>query len=257
MRPTDEHQTPSTRPNFMTATKRVGGSGENILARLDRSDHAARPSWTHATKGALVGALLATVALIWMLINFTQDKLQGQRAAPVIVATPMTEAAVPARVELPAEPSLEAQAAAQVEAALEARHGALPAHAEKPLEAPAEALSLEPIPDLPMLADVVEKAPAAPTRPTRPARARANQAAPAAKSNGAMTARAGERAGAPPATGGTGQEGAVDSDVALLSALLLHAPRHSAERAKAEAKCRLDKNCTWVGPLPALLQAAH
>lgn len=263
MRPTDEHQTPSTRPNFMATTKRVGGS-DNILARLDRSGNGARARWPHAARAAWTGAAVAALALAAVLLCMRAERAQSQRGAQLLVATPVNEAPPSASTPALVEPSLEAQAAAQVEAEVQAqvdaalapRPAAQPAAALAPVDPQLEAASLEPIPVLPMLTDVVETAPAAPAprAAARPTRARP---APAAKGMHAATARAAERPGAPPPPPASGHDAASDTDIALLSAILLHAPRHSAERAKAEAKCRTDKNCTWSGPLPALLQAAH
>jgi hypothetical protein len=45
----------------------------------------------------------------------------------------------------------------------------------------------------------------------------------------------------------------IDSDVALLSAILIAAPRHSAERARSEAACNNDKKCQQA-VLPSLLK---
>lgn len=243
----------------MTATKRVGGS-DNILARLDRNDGAARPHWSRAMRATLAGAAVALVALVWMLVNMTQDKMQAQRGAQVIVATPEAEAPPPAPATAAGLPelSLEAQAAAQIDATFDTRNGTPPVLPDKRPDAPLEPASLEPIPVLPMLADVVEKAPAAPA-PRAAARTPRARPGPAAQTKGSASTmpRAGERHGALPAPTANSADPAVDGDIALLSAILLHAPRHSAERAKAEAKCRLDKHCTWAGPLSALLQATH
>ncbi|WP_426114713.1 hypothetical protein [Massilia sp. PWRC2] len=248
----------------MATTKRVGGS-DNILARLDRSGNGARARWPHAARAAWTGTALAALGLAAaLLLSMRPERAQSQRGAPLMVATPISDAAPAASAPAPAEPSLEAQAAAQVEAQVQAEVEA--ALAPRPEVAPAaalaavdpqrEAASLEPIPVLPMLADVVEQAPAAPA-PHVAARTTRTRPAPVAKGMQAATARAAERPGTPPPPPVNGQDAANDTDVALLSAILLHAPRHSAERAKAEAKCRVDKNCTWSGPLPALLQAAH
>jgi hypothetical protein len=48
-------------------------------------------------------------------------------------------------------------------------------------------------------------------------------------------------------------EPGIDGDVALLSAILIAAPRHSAERARSEAACNNDKKCQQ-SIVPSLLK---
>lgn len=215
MRPEDPAASPSPRPNFMAVTTRPAGSGENILARLERGSTGAavrRAGWTRKAKFAASAAAAATALLACLMIGLTQATYQGQRDVPMIVAQPV-----------PAEP----------------------AGVSEPLEAPPfEPASLEPIPVLPMLADVIEKAPAMPAarRPAQVHRTPRHAARSPIKTSPAPVKAA---------------EASVEADVALLSAVLIHAPRHSAERARAQAKCKLDKNCPLTGPLPAMLQATE
>ncbi|WP_426195176.1 hypothetical protein [Massilia sp. DWR3-1-1] len=225
----------------MSATRRPAGNGDNILARLERSGgNGGRGTWSGPARAAALAGVLATAALVWLLIGLTQDKLQERREAQVVVVTPT-----------PVEPP----ASAKPEAALDT---AREAPVARQVEAPPDPTSLEPIPVLPMLADVVEKAPAAP-----PARAphRPTATPPPARSAPTVAAKAGSAHGprvnlAPPVAG-KGADAAIDNDVALLSAILIHAPRHRAERARAEEKCKTDKKCTMAGPLPALLHAGE
>ena len=239
MRPTDEHQTPSTRPSFMASTGRPAPASDNILARLDRNGGGtARTPWSRTAKIGVAGALLLTLALTWLLIGLTQENLEARREAQVVVAMPTETqtAAAPAQAEPAPAPAAEI---------------ALDNPAQAPAPAALEPASLEPVPVLPMLADVVEKAPAAPApraapRP-HPRQARTGTPRPSGKA-GATPQAAPAAVGADPAT---------ENDVALLSAILLHSPRHRAERARAEAKCNLDKKCTVAGPLPALLKATE
>lgn len=244
----------------MSATRRPASAGDNILARLERSGGgAARRQWSRAARtGAVLGALL-TAALAWVMVGLTQDKLQEQREAQVVIlATP----------EPPAAPS-ETQVASQIEPRVELRPQATADGESEPgIDARIDAVihpaldpnSLEPIPVLPVLADVVEKAPAAPAPPAKPPRPRpASHAphAPAVHARAATEVAAAKAKATAKANAGKAADSAVETDVALLSAILLHAPRHSAERARAEAKCKADKNCTLTGPLPALLKATE
>lgn len=252
----------------MSATRRPAGAGagDNILARLERSGGGtARRRWSRAARtGAVLGALL-TAALAWVMVGLTQDKLQEQREAQVVIlATP----------EPPAAPS-ETQVASQIEPRVELRPQATADGESEPrldaridpvihpaLDPALDPNSLEPIPVLPMLADVVEKAPAAPApappaKPPRPRPASHAPHAPAVHARAAAEVAAAKAKATPKTNAGKAADSAVETDVALLSAILLHAPRHSAERARAEAKCKADKNCTLTGPLPALLKATE
>lgn len=221
MRNADDHPTPSPRPNFIASTRRpLAAPGESILARLDRDgDGAALRRSGRRRKTTLAAVVVMSLALSWMLAGPGQDDAPGARDAPVLVATPA-----------PAEPVAQPLPATVVHSTPETR-------------AASDPQSLEPVPVLPMLADVVEKAPAAsaPRPATRPQRTTAQP----------LRARAHSK----PA--GVAADSGVETDVAFLSAILIHAPRHSAERARAEAKCKADNHCPLDGPLPALLKAVE
>jgi hypothetical protein len=262
VRPTDEHQTPSTRPNFMSAKSRPSAGGDNILARLDRGGAGtARTPWSPGAKVAAVGGGLATLALLWLLISITQENLQERRDMQAVTATPtVLEPASQAQSEAPAESQAEARVSSQASAHTETQASAhSDAQTEKRADSPVDVNSLEPIPVLPMLADVVEKAPAAPAAPVAQAVTPAPRAAPRSVRPHTAPRATASHAGVPrPAQEKPAKvaDAAIDSDVALLSAILMHAPRHSAERARAEAKCKDDKKCT-VSPLPALIKATE
>lgn len=218
MRPADEHPMPSSRPNLMTTARHAhGAAGTNILARLDRDSEGAaarRTRWPRRLTLAAGGAALS-VALVWTLLGVGRD---NPHDAPAFVASPSASEAV--------EP-------AEIAASLPPAAVALP-----------DPASLEPIPVLPMLADVVEKAPTAPAvrAPSRPQRS---------------VARAPRAAMQRPRAAVSADDTDVESDVALLSAVLIQAPRHSAERARAESRCKRDKKCSFSDPVPALLQAVE
>ena len=235
MRPTDEHQTPSTRPNFTSAKSRPATAGDNILARLERSGaNPASTPWSRTVKLGLAGGVALALGLAWCLAGLYQDAVPDHREAQVMVATPTP--LEPAPLEQAPELASDMQAPAAL------AQPSTPARAD----ATVDPQSLEPVPVLPMLADVVEKAPAAPAAPAVRTAPRPSQR------HGAS----GHTRASRPAPNDKGIDGSVDGDVALLSAILIHAPRHSAERARAEAKCKEDKKCV-TGPLPALLKATE
>lgn len=240
----------------MSATRRPAGAGDNILARLERSGGGSAPRpWSRAARTGAVLAALITAALAWLMVGLTHDQLQGQREAQVVIlATP--EAPAEARVASQIEPRVELRPEATADGAPAPR---LDARIDPALEPALDPNSLEPIPVLPMLADVVEKAPAAPAPPppARPPRPHPASHAPAAHARAATEVAAAKAKATARANAGKAADSAVETDVALLSAILLHAPRHSAERARAEAKCKADKHCTLTGPLPALLKATE
>lgn len=239
MRPTDGHQTPTTRPSFTSATGRPAARSENILARLERKADGAGPRWPVGARRAAVGAaagaaLLALVALL----TPTPERLQVHGAAPLVVATPLPLPESAGELSTEGASQADSEAAQQMAAAAAAPTAAMPA---------IDTLPLEPSPVLPMLADVAATTPAAPLpRKSKPAPL-AHAARPGPVQNTLAPAPRRERNGGEPG---------VDSDVALLSAILIHAPRHSAERARIEANCNIDKKCPLNSGLPALLKAA-
>ncbi|MFL6709645.1 MAG: hypothetical protein ACJ8HI_15710, partial [Massilia sp.] len=68
MRPTDEHQSQSTRPNFMSAARRSAGSSDNILARLERGGGARRHGWSRKAKAGTVAGVVLILALVWLVL---------------------------------------------------------------------------------------------------------------------------------------------------------------------------------------------
>lgn len=227
MRPTDEHQSPSTRPNFMSSARRPAGSPDNILARLELGRAPRRRLWpTGKIAGTAAGAL-ALLGLAWLLAGMAQDSLQVHQAREVVVTAvaPTVAAAPTSSVQAEQEALLEPRAPVQFD----------------PVAVDADATLVEPtLTPLPLLAEVVE-APASAAGPAKAAR-RAPRPTAAAKSAAPKVARA--PVPRPAATGRIGAaEAALENDVALLSAILINTPRHSAERARAEAACNNDKKC--------------
>jgi hypothetical protein len=218
VRPTDEHQSQSTRPNFMSATRRPAGSSDNILARLERGGGARRHGWSRKAKAGTVAGAVLILALVWLVLSLAQDNLQVHSPRDVVV-TAVAPSAVPAAAPAASSNTLEPAVAVKFD----------------PPAADADDALVEPtLTPPPLLAEVVEapvpvKAPAPPrvVAVSKPAPAKAPRTAPVRS--------------APPAR--PSAVPVVDSDVALLSAILINTPRHSAERARAEAACNNDKKC--------------
>ena len=245
MRPTDEDQSSQRRPNLMSATRRAA-SETNILAMLDRQASAALPRrllraaralpamvW-YATAGVLVCGLLATLA--W---------LARDRAASTAVDSALAGSVAPAHARM-AEAAVPrvADASASVTAYMPADRPA-----DRPADMPADAPAPPPVS---VSMSVSTSAPASPPEPARPAAhaAMARAVAPHAAAPGKQ-ATAGTAAAAPARAGRTSTHNrrpappakappaAVDTDVALISAII----QHAANRQEAEEGGCADKAC--------------
>lgn len=254
MRPTDENQGPSTRPNLMSS--RRGAGEENILAMLERD--AARRSGTRMTSprlawycaaAAFSGILVGAVA--WLAYDnhetatAMQVQVQAERVAEADTVTPAQAdapapapaapapavivdqphsmpAAPPPLVMLPPEGTAKTRPVAppKESAPVQAATAPTPAKPAQPAEArPAKtdrpaALAKADRSSKAEKAEKAEKAPPRTAKATRPAAAKAGAAA-----------RARNKAASP-----TAAEPAVDTDVALISAIIAHSERHRGER---------------------------
>jgi hypothetical protein len=250
VRPPDENQHGSTRPNFMSASRRQGSGEDNILARLERDGKrgAAGKSWKYMNMTiAWCGlASLAVVGLIAVLASLAKENMAVHRK-PILAEAraPFDRYADPdgksGFAPLPAVASPPRKAAAIVEAPV-AR--ALP-RATGASHVPPMVM-LKPaatVPATPAAARSTRARVAAKIPPAKPAAAKVAAAPPRVVA--AAPARPKKIAPAPVAA--KPEPAAVDSDVALLSAIILHASRHAAERAQIEAQaCPAGKKC----PLP-------
>lgn len=253
MRPTDEHQTASTRPTFMSAARRGGPGDDNILARLERDAKRGKPgggghSWVSARLAWSALAGVAVVGLVGVLASLAQENVTVHRKPALTAPAPLTSephSSAPVKggfAPLP-EPSLSRAAAAIVdeqfkpapmvmlkdedEAAAEpAPVKPAPKRAAKPVRAPS---SIAPAQTLAAAA----LARPAPPRPINAVPLRPRKPSPAPS--------------APPL------EAPADSDVALLSAIIMHAGRHDGERAQmqAAARCPAGKKCAPPADLKA------
>ncbi|MBD8531164.1 MULTISPECIES: hypothetical protein [unclassified Massilia] len=285
MRPTDENQAGSTRPNLMSSRRAAGE--ENILAMLER-DSARRPGTrmsgvrlaSYGAAAALVGILAGGVAWLAYDNHQTGQELIAQHelanpVPPLLADAPPPSPTVPA----PAPAADAPRTAVIVDESAPARDTAV-ASALPPLVMlpPHELAGARPTPTprpapesvQPTLAKaetppaqakhvtaekkvVNAEAPVAPARPAtekkvtkaaapatakkadKPAKS-ASRAAKPAKARPVATAKA-----KPDATrqrkAATSGETAVDSDVALISAIIQHSERHRGER-EAAAACK-------------------
>ncbi len=217
MRPPDENQHGSTRPNLLSGARRHVGGDDNILERLERdsarhaSGNRSRAAW-YAAAASLV--LLMIVVLAWTafdnastvrVIPMTRVPAGNGGAALVTVDPPETPPApVPAPAPVATVPPLVL----------------LPSH---------EAASSAP----PVSAKSAELAPTA--APVKPAARTAPTVAPApavARPDVRLAVAARPRK---PGAGVLPTDAAVDTDVALLSAIIIHDSTHAEEKAQLEA----------------------
>lgn len=239
MRPPDENQNGSTRPPFMSTSRRPLGSEDNILARLERDARRGKSGapWRRTWIVWSGLAAIAIIALIATLASLARENLTVHQPQPLVIEAkpapadmpvehagaahggfvPLPPSAAPAkapehsvaRTDEPARPPLvllEEPVALPVKPAAAPQ----PAHARPPAVAPRKTV----------LAKVARPAPVHPVV----APVLAQDAKPAPLHPPAVPPRPKKAAPAAPA------EPALDSDVALLSAILMHTSRHANER---------------------------
>ncbi len=277
MRPPDENQNGSTRPNFMSASRRAAGGGENILARLERDAKRgpSAASWSRHARLAWCGlAALAIIGLIGVLASLARENLAGHRPALIEAKAAPDLFANGGFAPLPGPAPSTANSTALVDLPIAPpkskssdRDGVPPLVMLKP--APATVKTVAPLsklaaqssakPATQASAKTMTPSPAARSTPAKlgAKRTPAKPAARPARSALAATAPARAATGTPPrpvavparkktasAAAPAKAEQAVDSDVALLSAIIMHAGRHAAERAQIEAaQCGAGKKC--------------
>lgn len=222
MRPSDEHQTASTRPNLMSASHRAGAE-DSILAKLER-DSPRR----HRPRRAFRVAWYAASAMVAIALTGTLAWLAAGNGKPVAGTLAPGPAAAP--------------------------------------QAPATALVVEPPPEAPPPLRLLEepKAVKAAPRPAPPSRAALPAfPRPVAKADARPAAPLAARARPAPARPTPRQavrqaratqparpaEPSVDSDVALISAVIVYANGH-AEAQGEEAPACTDDNCRPRPPRP-------
>jgi len=258
VRPPDENQHGSTRPNLLSGARRRFGSDDNILERLERdstrqaSGNRSRAAW-YAAAASLVLLLLVVVA--WM----------AYENANTVQVIPMTRA--PAERSATVVPPA-AMAMADTGQASPHPH---PVHAQ-PLPGPATVVQMDPrdttmakaeaiaapvpvrhnaiapLPPLVLLPgdETAAKSPATPAKREAPLPGgAAGRTRPVARASppvqqAAVTARTAARTavGARPRTAASASvpnDALMDRDVAVLSAIIMHDSKHADEKAQFEA----------------------
>ena len=284
MRPTDENQAGSTRPNLMSSRRTAGE--ENILAMLER-DSARRPGTrmsgvrlaSYGAAAALVGILAGGIAWLAYDSHQTGQELMAQHelanpVSPVLAEAPPPQLTSPAPASLPAAaPAADApRTAVIVDESAPARDTAeasappplvmLPPHELEgakpgptpravPESAQPKAAKAEAPPATAEKKVVKAEAPKPAARPAAEKKV-AKAAAPAAAKKADKAAKSASRAARPTKAravatarakpdatrqrkAATSGDTAVDSDVALISAIIQHSERHRGERDAATA----------------------
>lgn len=246
MRPTDENQYGSTRPNLLSGGRRRFGGDDNILERLERdsarqaSGNRSRAAW-YAVAASLI--LLLIVVLAWMaydnastvhVIPMTRAPADDVAAtAPPRDPPPVT---APSAAQAPALPAMLRDVAPEQATAPPPAHAAdalpplvlLRDHETPPRAAKPPAKAADPAPPpvaAPAPTAIPSRPPARVSVPAPPVLAAAR--APARPAAATRTRKAGADS-APPET-------TVDTDVALLSAIIIHDSTHAGEKAQLEA----------------------
>lgn len=255
MRPTDENQDGSTRPNLLSGGRRRIADDNNILARLERDSvrqalgNRSRAAW-HVGAAALV--LLLVLFVAWVAYQNT-----GQEPVAPTPRPPVDMGPVSATVINPASPwSMPPSSTPQLAS------GTTGAVAPRPSPS-SEAVHDRSASQLPPL--VLLEKPSASAKPLAPLAAsgapvqtarNTNTAAAAALAPVVKAAAAEPRRAAPSATvtlaraspqpgtkprprklaaDETTTEAPVDADVALLSAIIIHDSAHASEKAQLDA----------------------
>jgi hypothetical protein len=258
VRPTDENQAGSTRPNLMSS--RRGAGEENILAMLERDSarrmgtrmSGVRLAW-YGAAAALAGVLAGGVA--WLAWDNHKGVQELQARHDAVVAPPaMTDAVPPPQAPPAAAPApvVEAPRTAVIVDESARKRDMAVASTVPPLvmlppqelsgakpAAPAPRPAQESVVEKPAKAEPARTAPrsAAEKKPEKAAKPAPHPAKPA-RAGSVVKARSEAKPEAKPAPAAkarkaaAGAEAPVDSDVALISAIIQHAnKRQEAEEA--------------------------
>lgn len=243
MRPPDEHQYGSTRPNLLSGARRRFEGDDNILERLERdsarhaSGNRSRAAW-YAAAASLVLALIVVVA--WTAFdNASTVHVMPVTRIPADTGPAVVTTAAPD--PMPTPPIASVQRAPPV-----APPEPVPASTASTASPSGAIASLPPLVLLPEQEGARKSGalakPSTPPFPT-PTVTRTVSAARggAAAQQQAVPPRAAPRPSAvatrprSPAAAGWPNDPPVDSDVALLSAIIIHDSAHADEKARLEA----------------------
>jgi hypothetical protein len=239
VRPSDENQNGSTRPNLMSSSRRQAGAEDSILASLERGSSGTRAHRSWLIIGGSAAAVL-TLMIAWLAYgNATSVRALPQSAVKRPAAPPVDDGMLSQTLPSISIPAPKAAAIVDEPTGDPTGRPALVMLPQEELEAhkepaPVAALPQEERASRPAL--VVKTAPAKPAAPRQVAK---STRAPAARAE--VKTVAAKKPKAPvPAKVATPE---VDSDVALLSAILAHSTRHAAERAQMEKETCQAKKC--------------
>ena len=232
MRPTDENQSTSMRPNLMSP-RRFSSSGEDsILAMLEREPARKRGKGTSRLRLVWYGAsatlaLTLTGALVWMAAN--NDGLR-----PEVQETVLAEARHAPRRSTSAASDSPTAAATIVQVAMAPATSAPGAQAAGAAVVLDQAPPAEPAPPLRLLKPAAQQPAAAP--PARAVAKPGSLARPALTPAKSRPAKHTVKAVQPRAQRGPHPartaEAPVDADVALISAVIVHANGHAPENSQ-------------------------
>ena len=256
MRPTDENQDGSTRPNLLSGGRRRIADDNNILARLERDSvrqalgNRSRAAW-HVAAAALV--LLLVLFVAWVAFQNTGQEPVAPTPRPPVDMGPASATVINSASPWSMPPSSTPQHASNTTVANapppspapEVVHDRStsqlpplvllekPSASPKPSGAP-QAAHVAPV----QTARNTNAAPAAALAPVvKAVAAEPSRAAPSAT---VTLARASPQPGTKPrprklAADETTTEAPVDADVALLSAIIIHDSAHASEKAQLDA----------------------
>lgn len=230
MRPTDENQYGSTRPNLMSSSRR--GSEESILSMLERDSGRSR-RWSSGRMTLYGAAVLIVAGLVGTLAWLARDNPGGQQVEPTLVLKPTPMVAMADVSAVPAETHGHAEGAAIIDSPepppLGTKSTTIPDPPPLVLVTPPDAKPApkasetmpEPAPPRP--------AAAVPAKPGKAAAARTDTPRARAAVKTAPAAKAPARRRPPVKKGKAGEHDRVDTDVALISAIISHAGKRPPE----------------------------
>lgn len=240
MRPPDENQPDAMRALSISVTRRPASADDNILARLERDGRrgGARPAWKRSWIAWCSVASLAIIGMLGLLASLARENVALHQPT---AAAGSTTASDPYNARAPTVASEGTTLAPLPTSDPTPDPAAMPAQ-PKP---PAMVVDAQPAGPSPAM---LKPAPlkAAAMRPAASARRGAPVAAakpPPTRTSMARIARLKKPSPAPERAPAAPPEPAVDSDVALLSAIILHSSRHAGERAQLEAARCAGRQC--------------
>lgn len=259
MCPTDEHQTGSTRPNFMASSPRPIGGENNILARLERDGKRAGTgkTWKNARLAWSILASILMLGLIGILSSLANDNLMLQRQPVLIEATALAPAPDTASAALPVKrnDALQANAATMLKLIapiIAPASERVMVKADSSTIVPALVLIKPAVPApesvTPLLVTIKANASALSLRTGALARSVVHKRVAKSSKGKAAPSRSLAATAKPrtitPAPAPHVKSAPIDSDVALLSAIIIHSSRHAKERVQQEAlRCGAGKKC--------------